>query len=199
MSKTTKQVDLKRLLFELTASNPDKVDEILCLDATLQQLQSRVKELEEYVEEKLAGPHQPRDMYAPLENGVAETSKPKWAEAKRYLWLDNSLHERREGETGTVLQVSSSDWEKVLDAMQLCLNNNQPIKVPLIRKHMKKKSQQVPSTQIYLCLRYLKSKKMLQKCSAGSYEYCGEGTKKQFRKKSMNIAEEEKTNIGQPQ
>mgnify|MGYP004348838979 CR=1 FL=1 len=90
--------------------------------------------------------------------------------AKEYAWQDNSLHEKR-GDDESILQVSSADYLKVVAAIEDCLRNKKPIKVPVIRNQMVHgRTEAVPSTQLYLCIRYLKAMNLIKKSRAGTYE-----------------------------
>ena len=175
MTFTNKMLDSEattKLLSELTATNKKMVNEI-------ERLSARLESIEEA---------ESRKWYASKLSGMTKLYNDLWEKSTRrnvYHWTSTALHEKRDKSEKSHLQVSRDDYRKVIAAIQKSFEFEEHINVKLMYAQMDKAasndgSNTVPSTQMYLVLRFLKANGLIRKSGGSSYEYVGEGSANSF-------------------
>ena len=169
MTFTNKMLDSEattKLLSELTATNKKMVNEI-------ERLSARLESIEEA---------ESRKWYISKREGITKLYKDLWDKSNQrnvYHWTSTALHEKRDESEKSHLQVSRDDYRKVVVAIQKSFELEEHINVKSICAQMDKAasidgSNTVPSTQLYLILRFLKANRLIRKSGGSSYEYVGE-------------------------
>ena len=160
ISKTVDAEGAARLLSELIATNKEMVNEI-------KRLSDRI-DLLEGAEQK----------YSPNKSALSVQLRQY-----SYYWTSTSLHEKRKGSDKSKLQVSRDDFTKAFAAIEKAFELKKHIDVKSIRAQMEKeRGSVVPSTQLYLVLRYLKANQLIRKSGGSTYEYIGKQKSEQFLK-----------------
>jgi len=178
----------KELLFDLAANDPGKIDEIKQLSRYIEMLENTIKSRSI---ENLNSEESPMKLWMLMhEKKSSETSmmNPLF---HRYHWTHTALLERHKGSENAHLQVSREDFDKVIHTIQTILKNKDTINTCMIQEQLdkftKRDEKQVPLTQLYLCLRYLKAAGLLAKCGGSYYQYTGPSSQRSFKKEAELI------------
>ena len=109
----------------------------------------------------------------------------------KYHWTHTALLERHQGSEKSHLQMSRSDYEKVIKTIQIIFCKEDTFSTSTIQSQLMKAKnklgKRLPLTQLYLCLRYLKAAGLLAKCGGSFYKYTGASDHHNFEKEASLV------------
>jgi hypothetical protein len=144
-------------LVQLVASNPESSQSISEVINYIRALETEIKLLPSQ------GTNRPGQSKNQNQFYVAPTRR---LAPHAYQWSETALREHPHGETRSHLQVSVEDYLAVAKAIEDCNQQNPLMTASAIGETTKKYTdRKIPPTQMYLCIRFWRSKELVARAS----------------------------------
>lgn len=153
-------------LAQLIATNPDAAQEISDVMLYIRSLESKCRD------------HAPQHNSRPTEQQNPNASQhstfaysPPYQQIPHaYHWTPSALREHPHGEARSHLQVNYDDYKKVAKAIAECKKINELMTAADIGATVQKISgRRIPPTQMYLCIRYWRTNKLISQAGSGKF------------------------------
>lgn len=146
-------------LVSLVAANPASEQELSEVMMYVRSLEARCRENEQqpYVSDHPTEKQNNNDKHTTFHYSPTRKLDPH-----TYHWTDTALREHPHGEARSHLQVSIEDYIAVANAIEACSKNGELMTASDIGDTtLNYIDRKIPPTQMYLCIRYWRSKEMV--------------------------------------